>query len=114
MTGDGESENGDGRPHNRGERSIDIHGHVYRLTAQRPETGSGWIARILNYSMRSESAQFRHPILDDRSALHDKAAIVREFRGVGANERDALDDLETKLRVAVSEAVRSTDMVIRT
>jgi hypothetical protein len=93
-------------PPNAGEREIDVHGHAYSLMARRTEDGSAWIARILRYSMQSSSTLFRRPVLDDRSPIHDKAAIVREFSGTGRTEQEALNDLEGKLRAALTEAVR--------
>jgi hypothetical protein len=89
-----------------GARVIDVYGHAYTLIARRTEDGSGWTARILRYSMQSDSVPFRRPILDDRSQIHDKTAIVRGFRGTGNTEQEALDDLEDQLRTAIVEAVR--------
>jgi hypothetical protein len=92
----------------RPERVIEISGHHYRLTA-RPLTGdegSGWVARIAEYSLRAGAEVFRRPVIDSRSQLHDQAAIVVSLREVGPTADAALETLARRIMTAISEATR--------
>jgi len=91
---------------NRREREVDFSGHAYRLATGPEPDGPGWTARIVGYSLRAGAAAFQRPILEDRSQLHDRAAILTTFRAFGPTPDAALDVLTTRLLAALSEAVR--------
>lgn len=88
------------------EREIEIRGHAYALAAW-PAADTGWLARIVRYTLKSGTAALLRPILDGRSQLHDQAAIVSTMRATGPTAEAALDALVDRLRAAVTEATRA-------
>ena len=88
------------------EREIDVGGHVYALAALPAGEGAGWLARIERYSLTANAAALQHPILDQRSQLHDQAAIITTVRATGPTAQAALDALAERLRAVVAEATQ--------
>ena len=91
------------------ERTIDLQGHVYTLTAMRRQDKDDWEARITRYSFTAGAPAFRQPILDRRSEIHDQAAMLNTMRATGPTAALALSDIEARLRIAVDQALRVED-----
>ncbi|MDP9364307.1 MAG: hypothetical protein M3Q10_08825 [Chloroflexota bacterium] len=88
------------------ERTFAVSGHVYRLVARPNEQGNAWVARIATYSLLAGAAVPLRPIKDDRSVLHDLAAVVTTERADGPTAEAALSALETRLRAVINDAIR--------
>ncbi len=88
------------------ERKVVLHGHIYELVASPRQDDDDWVARVNRYSLTSGASAFRRPILDNRSEIHDQAAILNTMRATGSTANTALADLEAQLHIAVERALR--------
>lgn len=88
------------------QRTVDLQGHVYTLTAS-PRHGTGdWAARVTRYSLTAGASPFRQAVLDQRSEIHDQAAILNTMRATGETAGSALEELEARLKIAVERALQ--------
>lgn len=88
------------------ERAFAVGGHAFRLVARPNEQGDGWVARIAAYSLHAGAAVPLRPIKDDRSILHDLAAVVMTERSDGPTAEAVLATLEQRLRSVINDAIR--------